>query len=275
MFLIFVFFWTMDLLIGICKMTVSVCAAIWYWNTDKTIIQRTIILSKVLKKVVSKAIGTITKGSLFLSISEAFSKMITVSLFTINKSQDNALTFWLYVLKVLMFLIKRFLYSITNNTYVEVSIYGGNFWKGAQKAFLLLMENSQRLLIVDTTATMLVMIIKLIVVALGLIIGFFYIDKNKITDLLNSMMPIVIGYYMLYGLAQQLMDPYYSINNSIFFCFCDDTVYNDGSQNKPYYMSYALQLATRYINTKLTSIPYNNEEKNHHIYIEIDKRNNT
>jgi len=36
-------------------------------------------------------------------------------------------------------------------------------------------------------------------------------------------------------------------------------------------MSYALQLATRYINTKLTSVPYNNEEKNQHIYIEIDK----
>jgi len=26
----------------------------------------------------------------------------------------------------------------------KISIYGGNFWKGAQKAFLLLMENSQR-----------------------------------------------------------------------------------------------------------------------------------
>ncbi|OUM60913.1 hypothetical protein PIROE2DRAFT_69675 [Piromyces sp. E2] len=56
----FLFFWIMDLLIGICKITVSVCAAIWYWNTNKT-----------------------------------------------------------------------------------VSIYGGTFWKGAQKAFLLLMENSQ------------------------------------------------------------------------------------------------------------------------------------
>ncbi|ORX59315.1 hypothetical protein BCR36DRAFT_408810 [Piromyces finnis] len=271
-FTIFFFFWIMNLLIGICKVTVSVCAAIWYWDTNKTIIQRTKILSKVLKKVVSKAIGTLSKGSLYLSIFKTISKLVTITLFSINKQQDSFLTFWLYILKVILFFLIRFIYSITNNSYVEVSIYGGSFWKGAQKAFLLLMENSQRLIIVDTTATVLVMLIKLIVVALGLIIGFFFIDGNKFEDVLTTITPFMIGYYMLFGLAQQLIDPFYSINNSIFFCFCDDTVYNDGSEKKPYYMSYSLQLATRYINTKLTSIPYDNEKKNQHIFIEIDKR---
>jgi len=38
-FLIFVLFWIMDLLIGACKMTVSVCAAIWYWKSNKTVIK--------------------------------------------------------------------------------------------------------------------------------------------------------------------------------------------------------------------------------------------
>jgi len=33
----FLFFWIMDLLIGVCKISVSVCAAIWYWNTNKTV----------------------------------------------------------------------------------------------------------------------------------------------------------------------------------------------------------------------------------------------
>jgi len=270
-FLIFVLFWIMDLLIGACKMTVSVCAAIWYWKSNKTIIQRTIILSKVLKKVVSKALGSITKGSLFLSISEVISKLITLGLFTIDKNQDNAITFWLYFLKVIIFFVRKFIYSITNNSYVEISIYGGNFWKGAQKAFLLLMENSQRLLVVDTTTTILIMLIKIYMVILSLLISFFYIEKAKFEEI-NSIMPFVIGYYMLYGLAQQLMDPFYSINNAIFFCFCDDTVYNDGSSKKPYYMSYPLQLATRYINTKLTSVPYDKDKKNQHIFIEIDKR---
>jgi len=37
-------------------------------------------------------------------------------------------------------------------------------------------------------------------------------------------------------------------------------------------MSYPLQLATRYINTKLTSVPYDKDKKNQHIFIEIDKR---
>jgi len=272
-FVMFVFLWMLDILIGVCKMTVSVCAAIWYWKSNKTIIQRTIIISKVLKKVVSKSIGSLTKGSLFLSITETISKMITLALFSINKSQDSALTFWLYFFKVLIFFVRRFIYSITNNSYVEISIYGGNLWKGAEKAFLLLMENSQRLLIVDTTVTILVIIIKLVVVIAGLIIGFFYIDMNKFEDVLSTIMPFAIGYYLLYGLAQQLMDPYYAINNAIFFCFCDDTVYNDGSTEKPYYMSYSLQLATRYINNKLTSLPYDKDEKNQHIYIEIDKRN--
>jgi len=57
-----------------------------------------------------------------------------------------------------------------------------------------------RLLIVDTTATILVIIIKLIVVGLGLIIGFFYIDKSKFEDVLTTVTPFVVNiiYYYTY-----------------------------------------------------------------------------
>jgi len=49
-----------------------------------------------------------------------------------------------------------------------------------------------RLLIVDTTATMLVILIKLSVVALGLCIGFFYVDKSKVEDILTTVTPFVV-----------------------------------------------------------------------------------
>lgn len=61
----------------------------------------------------------------------------------------------------------------------------------------------------------------------------------------------------MYYLTEQILDLFYSINNSIFICFCDDTIFNNGSLNKPYYMSSKLQEVTKYQNVQIKHMPNN------------------
>ena len=161
-------------------------------------------------------------------------------------------------------MLEKFMRFINRNAYVLCAINGTNFCTSAQEAFSLLLRNVVRVAVLDKVTDMLLFLGRLVIV---LIIGLtsFYVFTGQV-HYINQYLPptnyywvpvvtTTLGAYFISGL---FFSVYTMAIDTIFLCFrksynrvifvlklisfllfiaVQDTEQNDGSPEKPYYMS--------------------------------------
>ncbi|CAM5159465.1 unnamed protein product [Eretmochelys imbricata] len=129
-----------------------------------------------------------------------------------------------------------------------IAIYGKNFCTSAKNAFKLLMRNIIRVVVLDKVTDLLLFFGKLLVVGGVGVLGFFFFSgRIEISDpqfrspSLNyywlPILTVVVGAYLI---AQGFFSVYSMCVDTLFLCFLEDLERNDGSVEKPYYMSSSL-----------------------------------
>ncbi|KAK6028771.1 hypothetical protein OSTOST_05141 [Ostertagia ostertagi] len=113
--------------------------------------------------------------------------------------------------------------STTNSTVIKMAIYGKSFFTSAKESFLLLVRNCVRAAVVNQVAGILLFIGKaLITLGMG-VVAFFYFSGQWVVD----------------GIPR--VELYYYFVPIILVLIVEDSEQNDGSVEKPYYMSKNLQ----------------------------------
>ncbi|KAA0185908.1 Choline transporter protein 4, partial [Fasciolopsis buskii] len=127
-----------------------------------------------------------------------------------------------------------------------ISIYGQSFCSGARSAFYLLLRNAVRLVVVDKVADFILFVGKLVVVGLTSGLGYLYLDgvlfgntalaefQPTIHFVIVPLAIIIVGSYVIVSLFSSV---YEMGVDTIFLCFLEDLERNDGSAERPYYMS--------------------------------------
>jgi solute carrier family 44 protein 1 (choline transporter-like protein) len=75
-----------------------------------------------------------------------------------------------------LWLLERFLKFVNYNAYTIIAIEGKSFCVSAQKAFVLIIENSMRIAVVNSVGDFFLFLSKLIVTALTLLVALFILD---------------------------------------------------------------------------------------------------
>jgi len=247
---VFMLFWGMCFVSALGEMVLAGAFSSWYWSFDKSDIPALPIL-RSLGRTFRYHTGTLAFGSLIIAII----KMIRLMLQYIQdkleeKGADNPVVKAILCLcKCCFWCLEKFMKFINRNAYILTAAQGSNFCKSAKQAFGLIFRNMVRVAVLDKVTDFLLFLGKLVVTAAVALLSFLYFSGGINTsaptpmrspDLNYYFVPVIFLALVTYFIAACFFSVYAMAVDTLFLCFLVDSEKNDGSAEKPYYMSPSL-----------------------------------
>lgn len=241
---LFGFFWGMFFVDGLSQIILAGAFASWYWAYSKPKDVPLLPVCSSFGRTFRYHLGSVAFGSLIIAIVRMIRVMLEYADRKMKQYADNpVIKCIMCCLKCFFWCLEKFLKFINKNAYIMIAIYGKNFCTSAKNAFFLLLRNVLRTVVLDKVTDFLLFIGKLVVVGgLGVLSFFFFSGQipglEKYVPPLHyyfvPMIVIIIGSYMV---ASAFFGVYEMAVDTIFLCFLEDSECNDGSPEKPYFMS--------------------------------------
>lgn len=238
-FNIFGFFWLAFFVSALGQMVLAQVFAQWYWTFRKSNLPF-FAITAAFYRTIRYHLGTLAFGSLIIAIC----RMIRVCLEYVDqklKQYDNEFTkAILCCLKCFFWCLEKFLKFINKNAYIMCAIHGKNFCASAKDAFMLLMRNIIRVFVLDKITDFLFFLSKLLVTVGVGAVAYVFFATDLVTDNSNlnyGVVPVIIIMIVTYLVASLFFSVYSMAVDTLFLCFLEDCERNDGTPDKPYYMS--------------------------------------
>nr|XP_034302606.1 choline transporter-like protein 2 isoform X2 [Crassostrea gigas] len=250
-FMLFMFFWTMNFVVAMGQMVLAGAFASYYWAFEKPKDIPAFPLSASLYRTFRYHFGSLAFGSLIIAIIQ----MIRVALEYLDhklKGSENRLAkFFLKCLKCCFWCLEKFMKFLNRNAYILIAVYGKNFCTSAKDAFFLILRNIVRVVVLDKITDYVLFLSKLLVTASVGVAAYFWF-QGKVTYFSNYV-PTNLNYYITPVIVSILWSSlgtflictcFFSVYamavDTLFLCFLEDLEMNDGSAEKPYFMSKGL-----------------------------------
>ncbi|XP_057714228.1 choline transporter-like protein 5-A isoform X2 [Corythoichthys intestinalis] len=242
-----IFLWLVNFSLALGQCTLSGAFSSYYWAKSKPQDVPAYPLSSSFSRALRFHTGSLAFGALVLSVVQLF-RIVLKYLENKLKGFDNSFSrFILCCLTCCFWCLEKFIRYMNTNAYIMIAIYGKNFFRSAQDAFFLLMRNMVRVAVVDRVTDFLLFLGKIMVAGGVAVLALLFFMK-KIVPLQEEVpdlnfyevpvMTIVVGSYLI---AHGFFSVYAMCVDTFFLCFCDDLERNDGSAEKPFFMSPALR----------------------------------
>ncbi|RXN33546.1 choline transporter 2 isoform X1 [Labeo rohita] len=258
---LFLFFWCANFVTALGQVTLAGAFASYYWAFKKPDDIPAYPVFNSLGRALRYHTGSLAFGSLILSIVQIIRVILEYLDQKLKGAQNKCAKFLLSCLKCCFWCLEKCIKFLNRNAYIMVAIYGKNFCTSAKDAFFLLMRNIIRVAVLDKVTDFLLFLGKLLIVGIvGICSFFFFTGKIKVvedaTPSLNyywvPILTVVIGSYLI---AHGFFSVYAMCVDTLFLCFCEDLERNDGSSDKPFFMSPELH--------QILSIEKSTEETDH------------
>ncbi|XP_057683877.1 choline transporter-like protein 4 [Corythoichthys intestinalis] len=239
------FLWIVNFVIALGQCTLAGAFASYYWAFNKPDDIPTLPLLDSLVRTVRYHVGSLAFGALILTLVQVVRAVLEYIDHKTKGAQNRCARFLVCCLKCCFWCLEKFIKFLNRNAYIMIAVYGKNFCTSAKKAFFLIMRNIIRTVILDKVADLLLFFGKLLVVGgVGVLSFFFFSGRIPLpystaqSKTLNyywmPIITVVIGSYLI---AQGFFSVYSMCVDTLFLCFLEDLERNDGSLEKPYYMS--------------------------------------
>ncbi|PNF41327.1 hypothetical protein B7P43_G17041 [Cryptotermes secundus] len=236
-------FWLMFFISAIGEMILASTFATWYWTFNKSNVPFfTILISTA--RIFRYHLGTAAFGSLILAVCRVIRVILEYLNRKLKKYDNSFVRAVLCCLRCFFWCLEKFIKFISKNAYIMCAIYGKNFCRSARDAFNLLMRNVVRVFVLDKVTDFLLLLGKLAITAGICALSFHvftheleYKDYVNIPSLNYSIVPVVIIGVGTFFIATVFFGVYSMAVDTLFLCFLEDCERNDGSAEKPYFMS--------------------------------------
>ncbi|XP_050389089.1 choline transporter-like protein 2 [Patella vulgata] len=250
-YMLFMFFWLMNFVVALGEMVLAGAFASYYWAFDKPKDIPSYPLFNSLYRAIRFHTGSLAFGALLVAIVQ----MIRVVLEYIDQKLKNAenkcAQYCMKCMKCCFWCLEKILRFINKNAYIMIAVYGRNFCTAAKDGFFLIMRNIVRTVVLDNVTDFILFISKLMITcAIGIAAYFFYQAKipvlsSTVPSLNYYLTPVIILVVGSYLITCSFFDVYNMAVDTLFLCFLEDIERNDGSADKPYFMSKGLQKILR------------------------------
>ncbi|CAM2101336.1 unnamed protein product [Caretta caretta] len=240
--------WGANFALALGQCVLAGAFAAYYWARDKPRDIPPCALGGALLRTLRYHTGSLAFGALILTIVQLIRILLEYLDHKLKGAQNPFTRCLLCCLKCCFWCLEKFIKFLNRNAYIMIAIYGKNFCTSAKNAFKLLMRNIIRVVVLDKVTDLLLFFGKLLVVGGVGVLGFFFFSgRIEISDpqfrspSLNyywlPILTVVVGAYLI---AQGFFSVYSMCVDTLFLCFLEDLERNDGSVEKPYYMSSSL-----------------------------------
>ncbi|TNN33856.1 Choline transporter-like protein 2 [Liparis tanakae] len=253
---VFLFFWCANFVTALGQVTLAGAFASYYWAFKKPEDIPAYPIFSSLGRALRYHAGSLAFGSLILSMVQ----VIRVFLEYLDHkdvgplsnrlgqapkiyAQNKCAKFMLSCMKCCFWCLEKCIKFLNRNAYIMIAIYGKSFCPSARDAFFLLMRNIVRVAVLDKVTDFLLFLGKLLIVGIVGIFSFFFFSGKiravgEAVPSLNyywvPILTLVVGSYLI---AHGFFSVYGMCVDTLFLCFCEDLERNDGSSERPYFMS--------------------------------------
>uniref|UniRef100_A0A915EMV5 Choline transporter-like protein 2 n=1 Tax=Ditylenchus dipsaci TaxID=166011 RepID=A0A915EMV5_9BILA len=236
-------FWLSCFVSALSDMTLAGAFASHYFAFRKPRDVPSFPVLRALGRAIRYHIGTLAFGSLILSVVKFFQVILDFA-YSRLKGVENPIGRFLYrALSCFFFCLETFLRFLTTNAYIMTAIYGKGFCRSSRDSFSLLARNIIRVVVVSRTAGFLLFVGKaLITIGMGAVAHYYFngiwvINGLPQITLYYHFLPVVIVLLGTYLICDLFFEVYEMGVDTTFLCFLEDSETNDGSPEKPFYMS--------------------------------------
>ncbi|CAM4640095.1 unnamed protein product [Leuciscus chuanchicus] len=239
------FLWCVNFVIALGHCTLAGAFASYYWAFRKPADIPTFPLSQSFMRALRYHVGSLAFGALILTLVQLVRIILEYLDHKFKAAQNPCARFLMCCLKCCFWCLEKFIKFINRNAYIMIAVYGKNFCVSAKNAFSLLMRNIIRVVVLDKVTDLLLFFGKLLVVGgVGVLAFFFFAGRIPNTGttfqtaaLNYYWMPIITVVFGAYLIAHGFFSVYNMGVDTLFLCFLEDLERNDGSPEKPYFMS--------------------------------------
>uniref|UniRef100_A0A672I149 Choline transporter-like protein n=1 Tax=Salarias fasciatus TaxID=181472 RepID=A0A672I149_SALFA len=243
------FLWCANFVIALGQCTLAGAFASYYWAFRKPQDIPMFPVCAAFLRTLRYHVGSLAFGALILTLVQIVRVILEYIDHKTKSSQNAVARFIMCCLKCCFWCLEKFVKFLNRNAYIMIAIYGKNFCVSAKKAFMLLLRNAIRVVVLDKVTDLLLFFGKLLVVGGVGVLSFFFFsgrihlpDSNFSSESLNYYwMPIIVVVIGSYLIAHAFFSVYSMCVDTLFLCFLEDLERNDGSQQKPYLMSKSLR----------------------------------
>uniref|UniRef100_A0A286XLA1 Choline transporter-like protein n=1 Tax=Cavia porcellus TaxID=10141 RepID=A0A286XLA1_CAVPO len=241
-------FWTVNWVLALGQCVLAGSFASFYWAFHKPQDIPTFPLTAAFIRTLRYHTGSLAFGALILSLVQ-IARMVLEYIDHKLRGAENALARCIMCcFKCCLWCLEKFIKFLNRNAYIMIAIYGKNFCVSAKNAFMLLMRNVLRVVVLDKITDLLLFFGKLLVVGGVGVLSFFFFS-GRIKGLGKDFENPTLNYYWLpimtsivgaYVIASGFFSVFGMCVDTLFLCFLEDLERNDGSRERPYYMSKSL-----------------------------------
>ena len=232
------FIWTFTFITGINEVTIAGAIAQWYWTRDKT--SRIYFpVTKAFYRTCRYHLGSVAVGSLLITIIEVFRLLLWRAQRMAKKSNNKSLQYLLCCCQCCMGCVAVVMKFVNRNAYICIAVTGKAFFKSAAEASGILLRNALRLVAVDFVADFILFISKLCVTALCAVGSYLFLIYRPSTFPNINFPFITVAFVAIiaYMVSTAFFSIFHLAVDTIFFSFLEDSEKNDGSNERPFFMS--------------------------------------
>ncbi|XP_056438714.1 choline transporter-like protein 4 [Gadus chalcogrammus] len=239
------FLWCVNFVIALGQCTLAGAFASYYWAFSKPSDIPYFPLSSAFIRTLRYHVGSLAFGALILTLVQIVRILLEYIDHKTRSAQNPCARFLMCCLKCCFWCLEKFIKFLNRNAYIMIAVYGKNFCVSAKNAFFLLMRNIIRVVVLDKVTDLLLFFGKLLVVGGVAVLSFFFFSGRialpgetfRSENLNYYWMPIITVAIGSYLIAHGFFSVYNMCVDTLFLCFLEDLERNDGSQERPYYMS--------------------------------------
>lgn len=242
-FNVFATLWMVHFISGISQTTLAGAFASYYWAYRKPHDVPFFAVTASFCRVLMHHLGDIAFGSFLIATIRYIRLVIEFidnrirrkSSPDINNSATRSATCFF---RIFFWLLDRFLKYIDRNAYIMMSMYGEGYLASAKRAVELLYKNTTRALVLDYVTYFVLLVSRLLITGIA---GYMTAQEMFTADLHYKWLPIVLVVLGTYFISKGLFSVYSMAVDTLFICFLIDSDNNDGSAERPYFMSKELR----------------------------------
>ncbi|XP_053078997.1 choline transporter-like protein 4 isoform X2 [Acinonyx jubatus] len=241
-------FWTLNWVLALGQCVLAGAFASFYWALDKRRDIPTFPLISAFIRTLRYHTGSLAFGALILTLVQIARVVLEYTDNKLRGAQNPVARCIMCCFKCCLWCLEKFIKFLNRNAYIMIAIYGKNFCVSAKNAFMLLMRNIVRVVVLDKVTDLLLFFGKLLVVGgVGVLSFFFFTGRIQglgtvfeSPSLNYYWLPIMVSILGAYVIANGFFSVFGMCVDTLFLCFLEDLERNDGSLDRPYYMPTAL-----------------------------------
>jgi len=242
---IFGSFWTYWFIDSFKNMVLAHIFSTWYWTFDKKNLP-IFPLTAAVVRTTRYHLGTVALGSVVILIGQTICYFIKS---VMHNRLMRVLNLWCHITEK----IERFLQFLNRNTFIMVAIHGNPFCKSMRDAFNLVMRNIASVYVTNKVTSIQFAFFNIAIAAGMGGLTFVFLPDTQSNLIMYPILAACIGSSIV---ASTFFGVYTMAIDTMLLCFFEDCERNDGTSQRPYYMSQTLMRVLKKDSKSLDPPPY-------------------